>query len=203
MTTPTGAAILAALAERFGPLPAMKSNRSATGRASSDFADRPNILRLLVGQSDEAASRATPGRSSRGVGDQSGRYQRRTDRLLHLSALGGRCLGCLYHRDPDEEEPAGGEAFGALPAGDAAAHRGHPIQRNHDLGRPPHDSRPARPPPGAAHGRDPLGPGRGQDRWLSDGRPRFAPEYESCRRLAETRQVALWEVYEAARRALN
>ena len=48
LTTPTGAAIVAALADEFGPLPAMTVERIGYGAGQKDF-PQPNILRLLVG----------------------------------------------------------------------------------------------------------------------------------------------------------
>ncbi len=55
MTTPTGAAIVAELASGFGPLPAMTIERIGYGAGTRDFADRPNLLRILVGQTTEEA----------------------------------------------------------------------------------------------------------------------------------------------------
>ena len=49
LTTPTGAAIVAALADEFGPLPAMTVDRIGYGAGQKDF-PQPNILRLLVGE---------------------------------------------------------------------------------------------------------------------------------------------------------
>ncbi len=49
LTTPTGAAILTALAERFGTPPPMRLDGSGFGAGSADRAERPNVLRLLVG----------------------------------------------------------------------------------------------------------------------------------------------------------
>jgi hypothetical protein len=49
LTTPTGAAIVAALAEEFGPLPAMTVERIGYGAGQKDF-PQPNILRVLVGE---------------------------------------------------------------------------------------------------------------------------------------------------------
>lgn len=53
LTTPTGAAILTTLAERFGPLPAMTVRRVGVGAGSRDGRSRPNILRLFVGETAE------------------------------------------------------------------------------------------------------------------------------------------------------
>lgn len=53
LTTPTGAAILTCLADAFGPLPAMKVQSVGYGAGQRDYA-HPNLLRLLVGESDES-----------------------------------------------------------------------------------------------------------------------------------------------------
>lgn len=49
LTTPTGAAILTTLAQRFGPLPAMTLDRIGVGAGYRDGQHRPNVLRLLLG----------------------------------------------------------------------------------------------------------------------------------------------------------
>lgn len=49
LTTPTGAAILKVFATRFGPLPPMTVEAIGYGAGTKDFADRANLLRLLVG----------------------------------------------------------------------------------------------------------------------------------------------------------
>lgn len=50
LTTPTGAAILAALAHSFGPPPAMTLEQIGYGAGRRDLAAQPNLLRVLVGQ---------------------------------------------------------------------------------------------------------------------------------------------------------
>ena len=55
LTTPTGAAIVAALVREFGPLPAMTVERIGYGAGQKDF-PQPNILRLLLGTQAVAAS---------------------------------------------------------------------------------------------------------------------------------------------------
>jgi len=49
--TPTGAAILVALAGKFGQQPAMQLERVGNGAGGRDFPDCPNILRAFLGQS--------------------------------------------------------------------------------------------------------------------------------------------------------
>jgi len=50
LTTPTGAAIVAALALDFGPLPPMRITTVGYGAGSADFPRRANVLRALVGE---------------------------------------------------------------------------------------------------------------------------------------------------------
>jgi len=50
LTTPTGAAILAAVVDRFGALPPMALRATGYGAGTKDFHDRPNVLRAIVGE---------------------------------------------------------------------------------------------------------------------------------------------------------
>lgn len=58
-TTPTGAALVAALAEP-GPVPAMTVEVIGSGAGARDTPDRPNITRVLVGRHADSAVGATP-----------------------------------------------------------------------------------------------------------------------------------------------
>ncbi|MFZ0038419.1 MAG: nickel pincer cofactor biosynthesis protein LarC [Candidatus Acidiferrales bacterium] len=49
LVTPTGAAIATTLATRFGEMPAINLQSIGYGAGSADLAERPNVLRLLVG----------------------------------------------------------------------------------------------------------------------------------------------------------
>jgi uncharacterized protein (TIGR00299 family) protein len=50
LTTPTGAAVAATLASRFGVIPAMTISRSGFGAGTRDFPGEPNVLRALLGK---------------------------------------------------------------------------------------------------------------------------------------------------------
>ena len=55
LTTPTGAAILTTLAERFGGRPAMTLTAIGSGAGSKDLPETPNLLRVFVGETEHAA----------------------------------------------------------------------------------------------------------------------------------------------------
>jgi len=50
LTTPTGAAVIRALAADFGPLPAMTIQKIGYGAGKRPGGDRPNVLRVLLGE---------------------------------------------------------------------------------------------------------------------------------------------------------
>ena len=49
LVTPTGAALITQLAAGFGPMPAMTIDACGFGAGTKDLADRPNVLRVLLG----------------------------------------------------------------------------------------------------------------------------------------------------------
>jgi len=50
LATPTGAAIISTLGTSFGLLPSMRVDRVAYGAGEKDFAGKPNVLRLILGE---------------------------------------------------------------------------------------------------------------------------------------------------------
>lgn len=50
MVTPTGAALVRTLASSFGPIPAMTISRVGYGAGRREWPDRPNLLRLVIGE---------------------------------------------------------------------------------------------------------------------------------------------------------
>jgi len=53
LTTPTGAAIVAALADHHGPMPAMIVAASGFGAGDAELDEHPNLLHVVLGQADE------------------------------------------------------------------------------------------------------------------------------------------------------
>jgi uncharacterized protein (TIGR00299 family) protein len=57
LVTPTGAALIAALAEEYGPLPSLTLERTGYGAGSRDMAELPNVVRAIVGTAAPSAAR--------------------------------------------------------------------------------------------------------------------------------------------------
>lgn len=55
MVTPTGAALITSLTSRFGPMPPMKIHGIGYGVGSRELPDRPNMLRVILGEQDADA----------------------------------------------------------------------------------------------------------------------------------------------------
>jgi uncharacterized protein (TIGR00299 family) protein len=60
LTTPTGAALLAANVVQWGPMPAMVVEASGYGAGTADLGDRPNLTRVVIGRRADVSG-AVPG----------------------------------------------------------------------------------------------------------------------------------------------
>ncbi len=56
LTTPTGAALLAANVVQWGPMPAMTITSTGFGAGSADLGDRPNLTRVVIGRRTDSPS---------------------------------------------------------------------------------------------------------------------------------------------------
>jgi uncharacterized protein (TIGR00299 family) protein len=56
LLTPTGALLITSYASEYGPVPRMRVRETGYGAGTRDFEDTPNVLRVLVGESDSTAS---------------------------------------------------------------------------------------------------------------------------------------------------
>jgi uncharacterized protein (TIGR00299 family) protein len=59
LTTPTGAAVMTALAERFGAMPPMRVAKIGYGAGDKDFREHANVLRVMVGDASAATEAAS------------------------------------------------------------------------------------------------------------------------------------------------
>ncbi|MFZ0913848.1 MAG: nickel pincer cofactor biosynthesis protein LarC [Candidatus Korobacteraceae bacterium] len=58
LVTPTGAAIVKVLVSKFGPRPVMTTERIGCGAGARNFPGHPNVLRLTIGEAQEAVADA-------------------------------------------------------------------------------------------------------------------------------------------------
>ena len=56
LLTPTGAAIISTVCDEYGPLPAMRLERAGYGAGAREYKRFPNVLRLMLGTSDDKAT---------------------------------------------------------------------------------------------------------------------------------------------------
>ncbi len=55
LTTPTGALLVTGFADEYGPMPTMRVAQIGYGAGERDFTERPNVVRVLVGETEAAA----------------------------------------------------------------------------------------------------------------------------------------------------
>ena len=197
LTTPTGAAIVSTVAESFGPLPAMRIERIGYGAGTRDLETQANILRLIVGQTDDTVDSDQVWMLETNLDDVSGEViGHTTGRLMDAGALD------VYTTAIQMKKNRPAVMLSVICQTDDVFRleeiifqetttlgiRRWPANR-HKLHRE------------ACEVETPWGPVAGKLARGAGGAVRFSPEYDACRRVAAERQVPLAEVYEAARNA--
>jgi uncharacterized protein (TIGR00299 family) protein len=199
LTTPTGAAILATLVDAFGPLPSMKIDRIGYGAGQRDLQQQPNLLRLVVGETVDDRP-----------GEQVWVVETNLDDIS--GELIGYCLTRLWEAGALDvfttpiqmkKNRPGTKLSVLCRAGDVEAVeavlfdetttlgvRRWPVRRT-VLARRTHRVQTE------------WGPVEGMLGGREGSSPRFAPEFESCRRVATEHGVPLRVVYEAAQKAFD
>ncbi|MGB9597376.1 MAG: nickel pincer cofactor biosynthesis protein LarC, partial [Candidatus Poribacteria bacterium] len=88
LVTPTGAAILSTLAESFGPIPDMVIENIGYGAGTKDFAEQPNLLRVIVGTSKNIYENDTVSIIETNIDDMSPQiYDLLMDKLFSIGAF--------------------------------------------------------------------------------------------------------------------
>ena len=191
--------------DQFGGVPAMRiDDRSATGPARVIWQEQPNVLRLLVGDSDDSSGDAGWQEDQvwileTNLDDVPGEW------IAYCSAAsaGRGRVGRVPDSHPDEEEPAGGDLERDVPGG------------RHDGSNGSSSPKQARWASAAGSRTDTrcrVRPCEVETAWgrvagklatLADGTTSFAPEYESCRQLAAATGRPLRDIYRAAQQAFE
>jgi uncharacterized protein (TIGR00299 family) protein len=200
LTTPTGAAIAATLVQSFGPVPPMRIERIGCGAGTRELAEQPNILRLMVGMAtDESAALEQIWVVETNLDDASGELIGFcTSRLWEAGALDvyttaiqmkknrpGVALSVLCNAaDIERIEAVLFCETTTLGVRRWPASRRKLDRRRHEVTTP-------------------WGPIDGVLAILPGHPPSFSPEYETCRRVAEERNVPLRFIIEAAQRAFD
>ena len=201
LTTPTGAAIVATLASGFGPLPAMAIETIGLGAGQKEF-DHANVLRLIVGEASDQASTVqtdkivlletnlddTPGEHLGYCIEQLWKAGALDVALTPLQMKKNRPAVLLAVQCPQDRA----ESLEAVIFRETTTLglRRQMVERRILPRRP-------------INVETPLGTLRGTVATLPDGSERFAPEYESCRQVAEQTGSQLAEVYAAAKAAYS
>jgi len=194
LTTPTGAAILATVAEAFGPLPAMTIESIGLGAGTRDLPDQANILRLFVGQVALPAAADRIWVLETNLDDVPGEFVGyATERLMAAGALDAFVTPIQMKKNRpgvmvtvlcDEAKASALEEVLFRETSTLGVRR-YAVGR-HKLNRK------------AAEVDTPFGPVKGKLGWLDGRLPTFSPEYDDCARVAAASGVALREVYSAA-----
>lgn len=201
LTTPTGAAILAALAAGFGPLPAMTAQSIGYGAGTKDLEEQPNLLRVILGAI---------------AGSPSGSLETETLCLLETNLdnttgeLIGHCTQQLFEAGAFDvftsaiqmKKDRPGVTLSVLCSPILADQlEGIIFRETWTLGiRRTMLSR-RKLPREQATVSTPWGAIAGVLATLPDGQQRFSPEYESCRKLAVQSGLPLQAVFNAALQA--
>ncbi len=186
LTTPTGAALAVTLASGFGPMPPLRISATGYGAGDRDFPVQANVLRFTLGESTGAAEATTVTVIEANIDDTSPQILGYAmDKLFEAGALDVSIESLLMKKNrqgsllrviatPETEQSLTGIVFRETSTLGLRLYQAQRlVQGRHFLEvETPH--------------------GRVRIKVSSDGS--FAPEYEDCRKLAETRGVPLKQV---------
>jgi uncharacterized protein (TIGR00299 family) protein len=199
LTTPTGAAIVKTVADEFGPLPPMTMETIGFGAGDRELKEQPNVLRLIIGQSNGQMAGDFVWVLETNLDDISGEVVGHTTaKLFEAGALD------VYTTSIQMKKNRPGVLLSVLAPAELCAKLERIIFREtgtlgirrwqasrHKLDRRPHTVQ------------TPLGPIEGKLAVLPDGGTSFSPEFEACRRVATEKTLPLKDVYEAAQRSFH
>jgi uncharacterized protein (TIGR00299 family) protein len=200
LTTPTGAGIVKALCESFGPLPAMTINKIGYGAGTKDLPEQANLLRIILGEKSGAA--AAPGLETvwvleTNLDDTTGEIIGYTqERLFAAGALD------VYLTPIQMKKNRPAVMLSVLcKAADCDALETILFTETGTLGVRRSATQRRALPREAITVSTPWGEVAGKVATLPSGAKAFTAEFEACRKLAEENKVPLRAVLDAAERA--
>jgi uncharacterized protein (TIGR00299 family) protein len=193
LVTPTGAAIVAALA-RPEPVPTLRITAVGWGSGSRELPDRPNLLRIVVGDRDVAAASEDVVVLEATIDDLPPQiYEHVLERLLACGARDAFLVPVVMKKSRPGTllrvlaDPAARERLAAIVFAETST-----IGLRWTTWRRTVLARTER------SVETPWGSVRVKVAHAPDGTPNIAPEFEDCRRLAREHGVALKLVHQAA-----
>ena len=197
LTTPTGAAILTTLAAGHGPMPRMTVDRVGYGAGQRDIAAQPNLLRLSVGEAGGGLDRDQIVVLEANIDDMNPQFfEPLLDRLFEAGALDAFLSPLLMKKSRP------GTLLTVL-AEQGIADRAASVILAHSttFGIRMHTANRWKRPRDFVTVATSYGTVRVKRGWKGNQLCILVPEYEDCRRLAQTAGVPVQLVHEAAREA--
>lgn len=193
LTTPTGAAVVAALAQEFGSMPPMTISSVGYGAGDKDFREHANVLRVVIGQASGASEATTVTVIEANIDDSTPQVLAyAVERLMeagaldaslqHLEMKKGRPGSLLRVITRPEKRDAMADLIFAETS--ALGMRMFTAERRVQARRWME-----------------VETGHGTVRMKIGGDDSFAPEYEDCRALALSTQLPLRKIIAAANQA--
>jgi pyridinium-3,5-bisthiocarboxylic acid mononucleotide nickel chelatase len=187
LVTPTGAAIVATLSSKAGAFPPMKVEKIGYGMGKKEFPDRPNLLRLVLGEATEAYQTDRAMVLESNIDDMNPEfYDYLMDRLFQRGALDVSLSPLQMKKNRPgtllrviaEEKDADALSELILQESTTLGVRSFPVSRK----KLPREVRE-------------VETRFGKVRVKISGEVRFQPEYDDCRRIAREKGVPIQEVY--------
>lgn len=194
LVTPTGAAIVAALAAPNTPVPPLRVAAIGYGAGTRPQPDRPNLLRLLLGEAAPALAADELVEIAATIDDASPELYAHA--LAAIFAAGARDAWLVAAQLKKQRPGVVLYALADPPARDAVA--AAILRETTAIGLRFHAVQRTVLPREVVSVETPYGPVRVKIAVAPDGTRNVAPEYEDCRRAAEAHGVALKLVYQAA-----
>ncbi len=199
LTTPTGAAIVTTLADRFGPLPEMTIERIGYGAGTRDFPQRANLVRMFVGTAALSSESDQIYVLETNLDDVSGEIIGYTRQKLF--AAGARDVYTIPIQMKKDRpgvllsviaSPGDVERLESILFEETATFgvRRHLMQRSKRT-REEHTVETV------------WGPVRGKLGWRQGDEPIFTPEFDDCAKLAAEHGVPLRQIYRTAESAFD
>jgi len=195
LTTPTGAAVVAALATGFGVMPAMKITSVGYGAGDHDFRDHANVLRVVMGEANGASESTVVTVMEANIDDSTPQVLAYTvERLMAAGALDASLQPLEMKKGRPGSllrviaEPQMQDAFAEIIFAETST-LGLRMYTAERRVQPRHWVE--------------VQTEYGTLRMKVSGDNSFAPEYEDCRALAIAKQVPLRQILAAANQAYS